>query len=104
MSSHEETETYRVYLSEESPHPAIESPIEAGLIDYYDSGIWLHLETGRVFLPYEQVQLITQGHPESAGDAEGDVATDEEPEEPPEHEQDEPETTVEEPIEPKDEP
>lgn len=104
MSSHDDTETYRVYLSEESPHPAVESPIEATLIDYYDSGIWLHLDAGRVFVPYDQVQLITQGLPGTAGEPEAEHSTDEVPEESLEPDQDEPETAVEEPSAPKDEP
>lgn len=56
-------DTYRVYLREASPHPAVTSPVETDHIEYYDSGVWLDRSGGRVFLPYHQIQLIAEGDP-----------------------------------------
>lgn len=52
--------TYRVYLREEPPSPSLSSPLLTRLIDYYDSGIWIHRDDGRVFVPYHQIQLIEE--------------------------------------------
>ena len=53
--------TYRIHLREESPDEDVKSPLTTDRIDYYDSGIWVHREEDRLFLPYHQIQLIREG-------------------------------------------
>lgn len=49
-----------VYLVETKTEGDIgmESPITAGTVEYYDSGVWVTTEDRRVFFPYEQVRMI----------------------------------------------
>ena len=62
MSGYEiDSTTYRIHLREESPSEDVTSPLTTSRIDYYDSGIWVHREEDRLFLPYHQIQLIREG-------------------------------------------
>lgn len=57
---------YRVHLTADPT--TRESPtVETEHIDYYDSGIWVHLEEGRDFYPYERIAVIQERRPSVDG-------------------------------------
>ena len=54
--------TFEVHLVEG------ESPVETEYVDFYDSGVWVDLEEGREFYPYERVAKVVE-LPGSEGEA-----------------------------------
>ena len=49
--------TYTVYLRDES---GVAEPVETSRIDYYDSGLWVHVDGGRDFYPYDRIEVIEE--------------------------------------------
>lgn len=37
-----------------------DQPIHTTELDYYDSGVWVHVEDGRDFYPYERIAVIRE--------------------------------------------
>ena len=65
----ERKSTYSVYLierrGEHGGKREVTSPVTGHRLDFYDAGVWLDRETGRNFVPYEQIRTIRE-HPEDA--------------------------------------
>ena len=49
--------TYTVHLRDES---GVVEPVETARIDYYDSGLWVHVDGGRDFYPYDRIDVIEE--------------------------------------------
>jgi len=49
--------TYTVHLRDES---GVAEPVETSRIDYYESGLWVHVDGGRDFYPYDRIDVIEE--------------------------------------------
>lgn len=67
-SQHDDT-VYQVYLLEDDPDAGVESPVTGHRLDFFDSGVWVEVEDGRDFFPYERVSVVRE---RSADDVEGE--------------------------------
>jgi hypothetical protein len=54
--------TYEVHLTSDATggSASVESPVRTDRIDFYDSGVWVDQEPGRVFCPYSKIQVVRQ--------------------------------------------
>lgn len=60
--------TYEVYLvpGAQKDEAALESPVVAEHVDFYDSGVWVTHVGGRDFFPYWRIRRISEGEAATA--------------------------------------
>ena len=72
----DENTVYTIHLKAD-PSTRDSLPIETERIDYYDSGLWVHVDEGRDFYPYERIEVIQErerlSEDESSPDEDADI-------------------------------